>query len=149
MIQEYEDHLKKLRQLYIDGTLSQRIAIVRQRVMNPNCGPNQLCNTLGALEAIARAILLDLKINEGQTKVEAYKKIKLSNATKLIEGICAAKGISPTDVFGQDWELIQYAEKYRNLLTHEGTFLREGYSSQLIEACNRAINTIEQEWINP
>ena len=149
MIPEFKDHVKKLRQAYVDATLSQRIAIARQRIDDPDCGPNRLCNTFSALEAMARAVLLELKINNGLPNSKAYEKIKMWNAAKLIESICAEKGVSPTDFFGQDWELIQYAEKYRNLLTHEATFLRQGYSSCLIEACQRALTKIEQEWLSP
>lgn len=148
MIQEFEDHVKKLRQSYVNATLSQRISVARQRMDNTDCGPNRLCTTFGALEAMARAVLLERMIKNSHPNLKAYEKIRLWNATKLIESICAEQGISATDFFGQDWEVIQCAEKYRNLLTHEATFLREDYSSQLIGACQRGINKIEQDWLS-
>lgn len=147
MIQEFEDHVKKLRQSYVDASMSQRIEIARQRTTYPDCGPNVLCNTIGALEALARAVLLEIKISKDQPKMEAYGEIKMKNTTTLLSEICNEKNISQTDFFGPDWELIEYAEKYRNLLTHEAAFLREGYSSRLIGACQRAFKKIEQEWI--
>ena len=149
MIHEYEDHLKRLRQAYVDATLSQRIAIAQQRIDNLECGPNQLCNTLGALEAIARAILLDLKIANGQPQLKAYAEIKMLNTTNLIKRICREKRISPRAMFGQEWELIIYAEQYRNLLMHEGTYLRGSYSTRFIEACKRVIDKIKQDWATP
>ncbi len=71
MILEFEKHVKKLRQAYIGATLSQRISVTRERIDNPDCGPNRLCNTFNALEAMARAVLLDLKIKNGQPNVFA------------------------------------------------------------------------------
>lgn len=148
MIQEFKDHVEKLRLSYVNATLSQRVSVARQRMDNPDCGPNRLCTTFGALEAMARVVLQELLIQKSLPKLKAYKKIKLWNATKIIENICTEKAILPTDFFGQDWELIRCAEAYRNLLTHEATFLREDYSSRLIEACQRALEKIEQEWIS-
>ena len=149
MIQEYENHLKSLRQTYVDASLSQRISIAQQRIDNPDCGPNQLCNTLSALEAIVRAILLDLIIASGQTPLDAYAEIKMSNTTTSIKRLCREKGISPKDMFRQDWDLIIYAERYRNLLIHEGAYLRESYSARFIEACKRVIEKIKQDWTTP
>ena len=147
MIQEFEDHVKKLRQFYVDASMSQRIEIARQRTTYPDCGPNILCNTIGALEALARAVLLEIKIRKGQPQMEAYRDIKKQNTTQLLSEICNEKSVSSTDFFGPDWELIEYAQRYRNLLTHEATFLREGYSSRLIGACQRVFRKIEQEWV--
>ena len=128
MIQEFEDHLTKLRQAYVNATLSQRISVARQRIDNPDCGPNRLCNTFGALEALARAVLMDIKIRKGQSPMEAYGEIKMRNTTPLLSEICNEKNISPTDFFGPDWELIEYAEKYRNL-PYIGVLKPEVYST--------------------
>ena len=81
MIQEFEDHVKKLRQFYVDASMSQRIEIARQRTTYPDCGPNILCNTIGALEALARAVLLEIKIRKGQPR-----NLSTHEATFLREG---------------------------------------------------------------
>lgn len=145
MIKEFDDHLLNLRNSYINATFTQRCAIARQRIEDPECMPNQLCNNSAALEAVARSLAIDLLTKKGQTVDEAYKELAYKTTTQIIKQfICTETSKTPGELLGDTWELIEYVEKYRNLLSHEGTYLRSGYADQLVNACQVAITKLER-----
>lgn len=149
MIKEFDEHLEKLRSSYINATFTQRCSIARQRLDNPDCMPNQLCNNAAALEAVARALAIELLVKKGHTVEEAYKKVVYKTTTQIIKQfICPELDKTPEELIGDSWPFIEYVEKYRNLLTHEGTYLRSEYAEELIEVCQLAIEKLESIGVN-
>ncbi len=69
-------------------------------------------------------------------RISAYKKVRNKTPVELIEDICCTIGKEPEDIFSRDsWEEFEWAVKYRNLIVHECTSLRQGYCDSLISAC--------------
>lgn len=76
-IPDYDIHYKKLREVYVESTLQQRIHVAQQRMDKPSCGPNLLVNAVAAVEAAARAIALKLERSRGVSVSEAYEKLRI------------------------------------------------------------------------
>lgn len=146
MIAEFEEHLQSLRQMYVKATVRQRFQVAHDRVANPACGSNRLCIVLSAIEGVARSILHDQLLAQGMASPDAYREIRYCSVIQLVNKIYSNRGTAAEDVFGQDLELLDYAMQYRNLLIHEAAFMRQGYSEQLIAACRRVFERLEQDF---
>lgn len=143
----------KLRENYINFTPEQRISVISQRLENTDSRPNFLVTLVSAVEALARSILLDLATSDGKQKNDTYKRIKRKRARYLIESICAHESVNSdtTGVFGKEhFENLKCAEKYRDLLVHEATYLAQGISTELIDSTQKIYSTLEliakKEW---
>lgn len=156
---DYKSHLKDLRTQYINATYQQRISVAEDRINYPDCYPNQLITIVSATEALARAKCIEVLQSQGKTATEAYEKTRItktdSNGTisvrcagpiLLIENlICPSVGKTSQELFGKDiWETFSYAIEYRNLLIHEGTFLRQDYAISLINSCHEVFNLLKK-----
>lgn len=139
----YKEHLNKLRDLYIKATPRQRIRVAEDRIKYPSCGPNRLIQTVSAVEGLARTIAIYQRSKTKNDLKKEYKNLKLLGPVKLIEDhICPKIKKTPTTLLGKDtWDKFKYANKYRNLLIHECTFLRQDVSSKMIKV---AENTFEK-----
>lgn len=145
MIQEFEDHLLELRHLYKEATFKQRYHVACQRIETPDCWPNQLCNHVSALEGVARALAMDYLIKTGSGLDEAYAQVAYKPVTQIIEQvICRKAKKTPQELLRDRWEDLQYAEKYRNLLIHESTFLRQDYAARLVDACKEVMKILSE-----
>jgi hypothetical protein len=73
---------------------------------------------------------------DGESVESAYDAIRNYNACKLVkECIHRYHSCSPSNLISDDvWATFYHAIKYRNLLIHECTFLKQDYSKQLIKA---------------
>lgn len=137
MNEKYENHLKELRESYVNASFKQRLKVVQDRINYPDCSANRLISLVSSIEGLSRTICLDILETQGESRLDIYKKVKFLNPNELIvDYIFPAINKSAEDLFGHDiWEVFLYAVKYRNLLIHEGTFLRQNYASELIDVC--------------
>ncbi len=144
MIRKFYYHLIKLRRSYIEASFTQRYHVAKQRVENPACWPNQVCNYVSALEGISRALAIEYLVQDEKGLNVAYAEVARKTAAQIIEQFICPKILkTPQELLGDHWEIVQYAEKYRNLLIHESTFLRQGYAVQLVDGCKEAMKKLE------
>jgi hypothetical protein len=137
-----EMHEEKLRQMYIATLPAKRWGTIKQRLASPESGPNLLIIYVSAVEALARSIA----VHSSTAPEIAYKKLKFQRAKDLLE-IVAEKRLQKTasDVFGaQDFESFECAEKYRDLLVHECTSLRQGFTGEMIQVCDRILTRLRK-----
>jgi len=136
MIPDFEMHYKKLRELYLRATTKQRILVAIDRMRYPDAGPNLLITAVSAVEALARAMALEVERRSGRPLRAAYRRLRNLGPVELLEKVVArAHGVRVSDLIGPGtWEEFQWAVKYRNLLLHEGTYLAQLYSRPLLRS---------------
>ena len=142
---ECEKHESKLRETYINFDPLQRHGIIKQRLENLDGRPNELIVRVSAVEAMARSIVLDLATYDGLSREEKYEEVKFKRANELLEEICSHRKVlkKPDEVFGaSEIENFKCAEKYRDLLVHECTYLRQGTSNELIESTKTVLSRL-------
>ncbi len=141
-LSDCESHEAELRRTYVAASPAYRWSVIEQRMSNPDAGPNLLVVRVAAVEALARSVALHT-IYPNPTEAD-YAALKFKRCRVLLEDVALAKcGSSAAQIFGlADVETLQCAEKYRDLLVHECTFLRQGYSADLISACDRILQKL-------
>lgn len=142
-------HIVFLRKVYVNSHPSGRIQIANQRIRYPNCGPNKIIVRVSAAEGIARSIIINLKQAKGENIKTVYKKYKHKNPDDIIRDICKEFRTGPWKFFGKkNWLDFIWAIKYRNLLIHECTFVRQTISNRLIKATDHIIICLKNKIIN-
>lgn len=137
-----EKHEKQLRQDYVNASPAKRWNVIRQRLEFPACGPNLLVAHVAAVESLARSIALNPRAG---IAVPTYEKLRQKNARDLLAMVARQRDKTPEELFtGSDWESMECAEIYRNLLVHEGTFLRQGITTELVGVCKRVIECLRK-----
>lgn len=148
---EYDAHLAELRKLYVEATPRQRYGIGRDRINNPEHGPNVLVACVSAVEGLARSLAMhqDALSRVGASKLKAelsaiYPRYKHKGPEELIEHYLKGAGLpSPLQFFGEDaWEGLHYAVEYRNVLAHECTYLGQDRSPALIQSCQEVLHKL-------
>lgn len=148
---EYEAHLAELRKLYVEATPRQRYGMGRNRIKNPEHGPNVLVACVSAVEGLARSLAMHqdalsrVKAPEVKAELAAiYPQYKRKGAEELIEQYLKGVGLpGPSQYFGEaTWERLHYAIAYRNVLAHECTYLGQDRSPALIEACQEVLHKL-------
>jgi hypothetical protein len=148
---EYDEDLATLRKIYVEATPRQRYGIAQQRIANLEHGPNVLVACVSAVEGLARSLAMHVdaqaRAKPGTLKSElsaVYPKYKWKDAEDLIETYLKAIGQpNPPEYFGlETWELFHYAVEYRNVLTHECTYLGQDRSPALIAACQAILHKL-------
>jgi hypothetical protein len=119
---------QRLRADYVNATPRQRLGVIAQRIADPNVGPNLVITLVSAVEAFARALVVEqIASKEGVDKLTAYARVKNVGPAELV-GRYLSKlehPKTPTDFFGKDvWRDFLDAITYRHLLVHECTYLR-------------------------
>lgn len=144
-MKNYKQHYKKLRDSYINATKGQRRKVARDRMRYPGLQANILIAIVSAIEGFARAIVLKQQKVRGKSIKSTYRKIKNDGPTDLIERwIYPEINKKPEDVFSKEcWQEFKWAVKYRNLLLHECTGLRQDYGRSLIKACRNIWKHLE------
>jgi hypothetical protein len=129
--------VKELREAYVNASPLQRYKVALERLQNQNSGPNLLIQHVSAVEGFARSVALDLAVQAGESRERAYDRLRNIGLVPLIREHIAEKiNEDPEDLFGKDeWEVFDIAVQFRNLLVHEATFLRQGYTDELIRVC--------------
>jgi hypothetical protein len=138
---DYVAELERIRSVYISVSPLQRLRVIRQRLANPDHGPNTLVTHVSAVEALARSLVLH---NAGSDPSAQYSKFRNHDSDKLValflERIRAG---SPAEVLGHDvWQKFRYAISYRNLLVHECTYLGQDKYPKLEDACQLVLSKL-------
>lgn len=133
---DYKKHLIELREAYVKASPQMRLNVALQRIKNPTCGANQIIQIVSAVEGFARSLAVHRNnLITGEEIDAAYKKLKSKGPKQIIEYICEIEKLNRADLFPEEqWELFEYAIKYRNLLIHECTFLGQDKFPQLIDS---------------
>lgn len=141
---DYVARLKKLRDSYITAYPRQRLHVIRQRLEDHHFGPNRLVTSVSAVEAYARSLALHRRAKTRADLKTHYPKYRDTPPKALISDYLKARGVDdPTSFFGEDnWKLFGYAVEYRNLLTHECTYLGLDVFPSLIEACEAVLDKL-------
>ena len=136
----------ELRSLYIKGNLSQRYRIARERLANPDHGPNLLVTAVAALEGFARAIAVKELVANGTALETAYAELQFTKPIALItDHVLPAHEVRPEDAFEAcQWELLPEAVEFRNLLVHEATYLAGGTSRRLAAAAEHVFDRLAE-----
>ena len=141
---EYEQHLADLRRLYVESTPRQRLHLATQRIQNPEHGPNRLVTSVAAVEGFARSLAMHCHATSKTNLSEIYPRFRFKGPEELIEEFLrfGNRG-APNDFFASgDWRLFKFAVQYRNVLTHECTYLGQDTFPELIFACYRVLSAL-------
>ena len=141
MIDEIRNRLSELRNLYIRATPSQRFKVAVDRLRYHDSGPNQIIQHVSAVEGFVRSVAMDFERKAGTPADQAYDILRNIGPVPIITDFISKRLQADPDImFGKDdWELFKLAVQYRNFLIHESSFLRHGYSTQLIGACKKVL----------
>jgi hypothetical protein len=141
---EYEENLERLRRLYVEATPRQRLHIAKQRIQNPDHGPNQLVTAVAAVEGFARSLTMHCHADSKAGLSEIYPKYRFKGPEDLIEEFLKASNRgTPSSLFAtEDWRLFKFAVQYRNVLTHECTYLGQDTFPELLSACYRVLSAL-------
>lgn len=141
---DYIALLHKLRDSYIRAYPRQRLHVIRQRLEDRHFGPNRLVTTVSAVEAYARSLALHRRAKTRADLTNLYPKYRDTPPKALVAEYLKGRGIDdPTSFFGEDnWKLFGYAVEYRNLLTHECTYLGLDVFPSLIDACEAVLDKL-------
>lgn len=143
---DYMTRLEKLRDSYVVAYPSQRLHVIRQRLDDHHFGPNRLVTSVSAVEAYARCLVLHLRAKKRESLREFYPKYWKKGPKALVAEYAKARGVDDLpSFFGEDnWKLFGYAIEYRNVITHECTYLGLDVFPSLIGACEAVLNKIEE-----
>lgn len=110
----------------------------------PYALPNLLVTRVAGIEALARALVMDVECANGQEKKERYGKFKKRDPQSLVVQYLKSHGIgSASEAFGKDtWDMFKTAVDARNLLIHECTFLGQTKFEPLEEACSQVFDKL-------
>ena len=140
----YEKELAEIREIYINSTPQQRLHIIRQRLNDPNSGPNRLVTVVSAVEALARTLAMHASFTSKPDISKNYSKYRNRKPADLICEFLLSKGITDPETFFKEdnWLLFDYAVKSRNLLTHECTLLGQDKYPYLIQVCEEILEAL-------
>ncbi len=141
---DYEAELANIRAHYVCASPRQRLAIIRQRLVDHHFGPNRLVTAVSAVEALARSLAMHGSTSSKSNLLDNYPRYSHRKPEGLIREYLGVKGIKdPKEFFGEDtWLLFSYAVKYRNLVTHECTYLGLDKFPSLIDACEDILSAL-------
>ena len=141
---DYVAELLSVRNTYVGMNSSQRLSIIRQRLVDHHFGANRLVTSVSAVEALARSLAMNRQAISKAALRALYPKYKKRAPKSLVSEYLAAHGITdPANYFGEDtWRLFGYAIDYRNMLVHECTYLGLDKFPSLIEACEEVLNAL-------
>jgi hypothetical protein len=141
---DYKAHLAELRANYVRATPRQRLGIARQRIANPEHGPNTLIAHVSAVEGFARCLAMHVGAKSQADLSALYPAYRNMGPERLIEEYLSSQGLGePSAYFGPElWQLFLYAIEYRNLLAHECTYLGQDMSPGLISACTSILDAL-------
>ena len=141
---DYVAELISVRDAYMSATPKQRLSVIRQRLTDHHFGPNRLVTSVSAVEALSRSLAMHEKAVARAQLKSLYGKYKDRDPKTLVREYLKARGVAdPTSFFGENtWRLFGYAVDYRNLITHECTYLGLDKFPSLIKACEEILNAL-------
>jgi hypothetical protein len=143
---DYVTRLERLRESYVVAYPRQRLRVIRQRLDDHHFGPNRLVTSVSAVEAYARCLALHLRARKRENLRRLYPRYRDKGPKALVAEYSNARGIDDLPAFfGEDnWKLFGYAIDYRNVITHECTYLGLDVFPSLIEACEAVLGKLEE-----
>jgi hypothetical protein len=142
---DYVARLQSLRDSYVVAYPRQRLHVIQQRLEDHHFGPNRLVTSVSAVEAYARCLALRHRAKNRDDLRTLYPRYRDKGPKALVAEYAKAKGVDDLATFlGEDnWKLFGYAVDYRNLITHECTYLGLDVFPSLIEACEAVLAKLE------
>jgi hypothetical protein len=135
-MRNYDEHLKELRRSYYEAYPGQRWHVAKQRIENPDGGPNLLIAYVSAIEGVLRSLVIWGETPSGRPSEKTYNKFRNQGVEELLVKYLEQKGARVADIASDEiYKLVCYAVKYRNLLAHECTYLGQDIYPDLIDAC--------------
>ena len=143
---DYVTRLEKLRDNYVVAYPRQRLHVIRQRLDDHHFGPNRLVTAVSAVEAYARCLVLHFRAKRREDLRKSYPKYRDKSPKTLVAEYAKARGVDDLpSYFGEDnWKLFGFAIDYRNVITHECTYLGLDVFPSLIEACEAVLGKLEE-----
>jgi hypothetical protein len=143
---DYVARLQSLRDSYVVAYPRQRLHVIRQRLDDHHFGPNRLVTSVSAVEAYARCLALRLRAKSREDLKKVYPKYRDKGPKGLVAEYAKARGVDNLpSFFGEDnWKLFGYAIDYRNVITHECTYLGLDVFPSLIGACEAVLTKLEE-----
>jgi hypothetical protein len=139
----YETELNQLREDYYRSMPRQRLKVAKQRIANPNHGPNLVVTYVSAIEGILRSLVIWNETESGRPQPDIYNKYKRSGVKTLYEKYIEQCNINSDAITDKRiYELVKYAVEYRNLLAHECTYLGQDTYPDLIQACEEFLSAL-------
>lgn len=140
----YEAELAAIRSYYVSATPRQRLSVIRQRLEDHHFGPNRLVTAVSAVEGLARSLTMHAAARSKSEIKTLYPKYSHRKPEGLVREYLEFKGITDPDTFFAEdtWRLFGYAVKYRNLLTHECTYLGLEKFPSLVKACDEILSAL-------
>lgn len=133
----------ELRQLYVQANLRQRYSVACDWLGHPSLGPLQVVAAVAALEGFSRAVAVKNSVDGGANLESAYLALKWKTPVELVEKyVLPAFDLEVTALDHNDWQLLQAAIDYRNLLVHEATYLNGASCQELRDAVVRVLGHI-------
>jgi len=146
---DYNKHLSLLRSSYITLNTEQRFRVARERIKEGGSYPNLIVVYVSAIEGVLRSLVVQLEAQaSGLDKQSCYEKNERESVKSLLKKYTKLKMRNNKTIKLVDkstLELVDYAVLYRNLLVHDCTYLREGISIKLIEACQLFLEALANE----
>ena len=141
-LQEMLKRLQTLRRSYTRQTLHQRLKVIEDRLKSSRCGPNLLVANVSALEALARYVLVNHRFQAEEADLrKLYQEEKDTNAHDLLKKLVRGRVV---EIEPSQLDEINVANKYRNFLIHECSFVRQDYSRRLIKAVKATIKSLKK-----
>jgi hypothetical protein len=139
----HDEKLEQLRRDYYEAYPHQRWHIAKQRIENPDHGPNLLVAYVSAIEGMLRSLVIWGETPTGRPSEETYKKFKHWTVDLLFSKYLIQKGAEASDIVPDEtYQIVNYAVDYRNLLAHECTYLGQDTYPELIEACETFLQSL-------
>lgn len=144
---DYNYSLDLLRDIYACSPPHARLNVIDQRIGFKDSLPNNLVTSLSAVEALARSLLVHLDSPSKDHLLATYKKYRLTSPEKLVAQVMFRHGVDRSELssfFGEDtWELFGYAVGFRNLITHECTYVGQDKAPSMIQACEEVLEKLK------
>lgn len=138
---DYAAHLKDLRESYYRSYPNQRVNVAKQRIANPEHGPNLLVTHVSAIEGLLRSLVVWGGSESERPDEDTYNKYKNWGVDSLYKEY--KKQAKCGDLVSETtYQLVGYAVAYRNILAHECTYLGQDKYPQLIAACEEFFTAI-------
>lgn len=138
----YDQHLTRLREDYVRASFKQRLFVIGQRLTDEHYGPNRIATEVAAVEAFARSLVVHtVAVRDGKDVMAVYSDFERARPEKLIGTYLGEKGLGrPEEFFGSTvWTFLLLAVRYRDLVTHEATYLDWSMIEVIVRSCRFAL----------
>lgn len=141
---DYVAELLKLREIYVRASPQLRWEVIVQRLAQQEIGAVKLVTVVSAVEALARALLLEIQAKDVTQRTRLYKRHKGKESHLMIDQLFRELGLpAPNSYFAEDtWPLFKHAVNFRNLVVHECTYLGRDKYISLISACEEVLSEL-------